>query len=72
MARKSVKATGPTESSGPDKIIAIRCTAEYRRRVDQAAKKEFRDSSGLIALALQEYFEKRGYEPLPSRLGDEA
>jgi hypothetical protein len=70
MARKTAKPPEPHMPSAPDKIIAIRCTAEYRKRVDQAAKKEFRDSSGLIALALQEYFEKRGYEPLPSRLGD--
>jgi hypothetical protein len=60
----------PASPGGPDKIMAIRCTAEYRRRVEQAAKREFRDSSGLVDLALNEYFEKRGYEPLPPRLGD--
>jgi hypothetical protein len=57
-------------AGAPDKIIALRCTAAYRKRVEQAAKKEFRDSSGMLALALQEYFEKRGYDPLPPRLGE--
>lgn len=60
----------PATPELPEKIIAIRCTATYRKRVEQAAKKEFRDSSGLIALALAEYFEKHGYEPLPPRLGE--
>jgi hypothetical protein len=64
--KPSKKSTAP---GVPDKMMAIRCTAEYRRRVELAAKKEFRDSSGLVDLALNEYFQKRGYDPLPPRLG---
>jgi hypothetical protein len=66
MPRKPEKSA----PEAPDKIIALRCTASYRKRVEQAAKKEFRDSSGLIALALQKYFDEQGYESLPPRLGE--